>query len=117
MILGPRVGMSGTVICAGKSIEIGEGTILGAGAMVVDNDFHAPEGQWDWSDSADVPGETAKPVKIGRGVFIGARAMVLKGVTINNDKAIVTVQFTGVSKDISLEKVNGDWKISTGPTG
>jgi len=45
------------------------------------------------------------------------RSAVLKGVTINNDKAIVTVQFTGVSKDISLQKVNGDWKISTGPTG
>jgi len=45
------------------------------------------------------------------------RSAVLKGVTINGDKAITTVQFTGVSKDISLEKANGDWKISTGPTG
>jgi Domain of unknown function (DUF4878) len=45
------------------------------------------------------------------------RSAVLKGVTINGDKAITTVQFTGVSKDISLQKVNGDWKISTGPTG
>lgn len=45
------------------------------------------------------------------------RSAVLKGVTINSDKAIVTVQFTGASKDISLQKVNGDWRISTGPTG
>ncbi|HEX6493189.1 MAG TPA: hypothetical protein VF112_06730 [Candidatus Dormibacteraeota bacterium] len=45
------------------------------------------------------------------------RSAVLKGVTINGDKALVTVQFTGVNKDISLEKMNGDWKISTGPTG
>jgi hypothetical protein len=45
------------------------------------------------------------------------RSAVLKGVTINGDKAVVTVQFTGASKDISLQKVGGDWKISTGPTG
>jgi len=45
------------------------------------------------------------------------RSAVLKGVTVNDDKAIVTVQFIGASKDISLQKVNGDWKISSGPTG
>jgi ketosteroid isomerase-like protein len=45
------------------------------------------------------------------------RSAVLKNVNINGDTAIVTVQFTGVSKDISLRKVNGDWRISTGPTG
>src|SRR5438552_12752670 len=35
LILGRGVGMSGSAVCAGNSIEIGEGTILGAGAMVV----------------------------------------------------------------------------------
>ena len=45
------------------------------------------------------------------------RSAVLKGVTLNDDKAIVTVQFVGASKDISLQKVSGDWKISSGPTG
>jgi hypothetical protein len=43
------------------------------------------------------------------------RSAVLQGVTINGDSALVTVQFTGVNKDISLRKVSGDWKISTGP--
>jgi len=79
LTLGPGVGISGSVLCAGTSIQIGEQTILGAGAMVLDNDFHFPFGEWSWgTDSAS----TARPIKIGRGVFIGARAIVLKGVTI-----------------------------------
>jgi hypothetical protein len=45
------------------------------------------------------------------------RSAVLKGVTVNGNDASVTVQFTGVSKDIALKKVNGDWKIATGPVG
>jgi acetyltransferase-like isoleucine patch superfamily enzyme len=83
--LGPRVGMSSTAICAGASVEIGEGTILGAGAMVIDNDFHIPTGEWGWATESLA---NARPVRIGRGVFIGARAIVLKGVTIG-DRAVI----------------------------
>jgi hypothetical protein len=43
------------------------------------------------------------------------RSAVLQGVTISGDTALVTVQFTGVKKDISLRKISGDWRISTGP--
>jgi len=85
LIVGKNAGMSGTIIVAGNSVTIGEGTIFGSGAMVVDNDFHAPEGEWGWRGEHV---EGARPVKIGRGVFIGARAMVLKGVTIG-DHAVV----------------------------
>jgi len=85
LILARRVGLSATVLCAGSSIEIGEGTILGSGAMVLDNDFHVPSGDWGWADGC---GKTARPIRIGRGVFIGARAIVLKGVTIG-DRAVV----------------------------
>lgn len=85
LILGQRVAISGTVLCAGLRIEIGEGTIIGSGAMVIDNDFHAPRGQWDWGD--DYLG-SARPVRIGRGVFVGARAVILKGVTIG-DRAVI----------------------------
>jgi acetyltransferase-like isoleucine patch superfamily enzyme len=85
IVLAQRVGLSGAVICAAKSIEIGESTILGSGAMVVDTDFHQPTGEWEWNDDFAV---AAEPVKIGRGVFIGARAIVLKGVTIG-DRAVV----------------------------
>lgn len=83
--LGPGVGISGSVLCAGLSIEIGEGTILGSGSMVLDNDFHSPSGEWGWCGDNRT---NARPVKIGRGVFIGARAIVLKGVTIG-DRAVV----------------------------
>lgn len=85
LILGPRVGLSGTVLCAGAAIEVGEGTIFGSGAMVIDNDFHAPKGEWDWA--ADYQAN-ARPVRIGRGAFVGARAIILKGVTIG-DRAVI----------------------------
>ena len=88
LVLGRGVGLSGTVLCAADSIEVGEGTIFGSGAMVLDNDFHLPAGEWGWNSEAMLSGTTARPVKIGRGVFIGARAIVLKGVTIG-DRAVV----------------------------
>ena len=95
LILGPGVGMSGTVLCAGVSIEIGEQTILGAGAMVLDNDFHVPSGAFGWKEEYRT---NAKPVKIGRGVFVGARAIILKGVTIG-DRARIGAGAV-VTKDI-----------------
>ena len=85
LILARNVGMTATVICAGLSIRIGENTMFGAGAMVFDNDFHAPQGEAGWRDEHCT---NARPVVIGRGVFIGTRALVLKGVTIG-DRAIV----------------------------
>ena len=85
LLLAHRVGLSGAAICAGLSIEIGEETIIGAGAMIIDNDFHQPCGEWDWSLDCRTG---ARPIKIGRGVFIGARAIILKGVTIG-DRAVV----------------------------
>lgn len=93
--LGTAVAIGGAVLCAGSSIEIGEQTIIGAGAMVIDNDFHRPLGQWAWeADSVS----TARPIRIGRGVFIGARAIVLKGVTIG-DRAVVGAGAV-VTKDV-----------------
>ncbi len=85
LILGSGVGLSGAALCAGLHIEIGEGSILGAGAMVIDNDFHQPLGEWGWSNDSQTG---ARAVKVGRGVFIGARAIILKGVTIG-DRAII----------------------------
>jgi acetyltransferase-like isoleucine patch superfamily enzyme len=73
------------VLCAGNSIQIGQQTILGAGAMVLDTDMHAPIGDFDWRVEFVT---NSKPVKIGRGVFIGARAIILKGVNIG-DRALI----------------------------
>ena len=79
LILGDRVGLSSSTIVSGSSIEIGEDTILGAGSMVLDNDFHALGPGFSWLTEYS---KNSKPVKIGRGCFIGARSIILKGVTL-----------------------------------
>ena len=83
--IGPYVGVSGVCISAASEIRIGEGTIIGADAMILDNDFHLPLPDWRW---ANATAETARPIHIGRGCFIGTRAIILKGVTIG-DGAVV----------------------------
>jgi acetyltransferase-like isoleucine patch superfamily enzyme len=84
LILEANVGLSGVAICAGKSIRIGSGTIIGSGAMIWDNDFHSfQDGAW----VNDYTGR-ARPVEIGNSVFIGARAIILKGVTIGDGAVI-----------------------------
>jgi len=100
LILKEGVGISGAVICAGSRIEIGEGTILGAGAMVIDNDFHQPVGEWGWSSDCATG---ARPIKVGRGVFIGARAIVLKGVTIG-DRAVIGAGAV-ITKDVPARHI------------
>ncbi len=98
--LANNVGLSGAVICAGKSIFIGENTIIGSGAMIFDNDFHVPEGEWGWGNDSE---KGARPVHIGRGVFIGARAIILKGVTIG-DRAVIGAGAV-VAKDVPARTV------------
>jgi len=96
LILENRVGLSGAVLCAGKSIRIGEGTILGSGAMILDNDFHVfDESAQSWKNEYCA---NARPVSIGRYVFIGARAIILKGVTIG-DRAMIGAGAV-VTKDV-----------------
>lgn len=95
LILERNSGMSGTVICAGKSIRIGEGTIIGSGAMIFDNDFHELDENLNWRNEYE---KNARPIRIGRHVFIGARAIILKGVTIG-DRAVVGAGAV-VSKDV-----------------
>jgi hypothetical protein len=103
LILGGSTGLSGTVLCAGASIEVGEGTIFGSGAMVIDTDFHVPSGEWGWSEDPAIFGEVARPVRIGRGVFVGARAIILKGVTIG-DRAVIGAGAV-VTKDVPAGQV------------
>lgn len=85
LIFERNVGLSGAVVCAGKSIQIGRGTIVGSGAMILDNDFHALDAEAGWRNEYV---ENARAIRIGELVFIGARAIVLKGVTIG-DRAII----------------------------
>ena len=100
LTLGDRVGLSSSVIVAGNSIEIGEDTILGAGSMVLDNDFHAPGPGFSWLTEYS---KNSKPVKIGRGCFIGARSIILKGVTLG-DRVIIGAGSV-VTKDVPAYSV------------
>jgi len=95
IMLGRGVGLSSTSVSAAQRIHIGEGTFVGAGSLIFDNDFHSPVGEWNWGDAAP---NNPKPIIIGRGVFIGARAIILKGVTIG-DRAVVAAGAV-VTKDI-----------------
>jgi acetyltransferase-like isoleucine patch superfamily enzyme len=101
IVFAPYVGVSSCSICAAASIRIGEGTFVGADAMIFDNDFHAPVGEFRWGPHA-AP-DNPKPIVIGAGVFIGARALVLKGVTIGN-RAIVGAGAV-VTKDVPARHI------------
>lgn len=79
------VGMSSTLICAAIRVEIGEGTLIGGGCMILDTDFHPRSAEGRWLTD---PVKVAKPVSIGKHCFIGARSIILKGVTVGNGAVI-----------------------------
>lgn len=102
LVIGPQCAASGTTIVAARSIHIGEQTIIGAGAMIIDTDFHRLNDNGTWGN--DFEG-TARPVTIGESVFIGARAIILKGVSVG-DRAIVGAGAV-VAKDVPADSVVG----------
>ena len=85
--IGKDVGMSGGVICAAVSIEIGDGCLLGANVTVVDTDFHEVR-SLDRRYAAIPTPSHEDSVRIGRNVFLGAGAVILKGVTIGDDSVV-----------------------------
>lgn len=100
LLVGANAGMSGAVVCAGKHISIGEGTIIGSGAMILDNDFHELDALGRWRDEHV---SNARPIRIGAQVFIGARAIILKGVTIG-DRAVIGAGAV-VTQDVPSEHI------------
>jgi acetyltransferase-like isoleucine patch superfamily enzyme len=85
IILHDNVGLSSCLICSATKVEIGEDTIIGGGAMILDTDFHPRLDTGNWGSDAK---EVSRPVSIGRQCFIGARAIILKGVSIGDGAVI-----------------------------
>lgn len=86
IIIGAESGLSGTTICASKSVRIGQRCLVGADVIISDTDFHPmmPEGRRYRSETE----AAAEPVEIGNDVFVGARVVILKGVSIGNGSVI-----------------------------
>lgn len=70
----------GSSISAHLSVRIGDGSLIGQYAIVMDCDYHA-------AGDPESHGE-AKPVVIGERVWLGARVTILKGVTIGTGAVI-----------------------------
>jgi acetyltransferase-like isoleucine patch superfamily enzyme len=81
IILHDNVGLSSCLICAATLVEVGEGTIIGGGAMILDTDFHPRGADGNWLND---PQAVSRAVRIGKRCFIGSRAIVLKGVTMGD---------------------------------
>jgi len=100
--IGADTGLSGVVICAAISIEIGSECLFGADVQIFDTDFHAlsPENRRH-NNSAECIGSA--PVIIEDNVFIGAGSKVMKGVTIGKNSVIGAGSI--VSKDIPANSI------------
>jgi acetyltransferase-like isoleucine patch superfamily enzyme len=84
--IGNNVGISGATLVATKGITVGERTLIGAAALVLDSDFHPLDPAQ--RRNHETAGAKSAPVQIGSDVFIGARAIILKGVTIGDGAVI-----------------------------
>ena len=70
-----------------NGIRIGRHTLIGADALILDNDMHYPRSGARWGSTLGKP-EQGQPISIGEGCFIGARATILKGVTIGSGSVV-----------------------------
>jgi len=83
--IGNDVGISGGSIVSAESIEIGDGTLIGANTTIIDTDFHPLNNPKRRYETKDVQ---SKAIKIGKNVFIGMNCIILKGSVIP-DNAVV----------------------------
>ena len=86
--IGSDSGLSGAVIVAARQVAVGDRCLIGAGAMVVDTDFHPVAAGDEPRRHASLASADSDVVNIGDDVFIGARAIVLKGASIGNGSVV-----------------------------
>lgn len=87
LYVGDDSGLSGTTICAARSVHIGKGVLLGANVAIFDTDFHAksPENRRYCTDPEKI---AVKPVKISDNVFVGVNSVITKGVNIGTNSIV-----------------------------
>jgi hypothetical protein len=83
--IGAGVGMSGVTVCAQTRITIGDRVMVGAGATLVDTDFHPLSATRRFEAPTDGRSEA---IEIGADCFIGMHAIILKGARIGDGAAI-----------------------------
>ena len=101
LAIGNNVGISGSTLCASKSIIIGNNVLIGSGCLITDSDSHP----MDWKERIN-GGENKTSwsgIVIEDNVFIGARSIVLKGVTIG--EGAVVGAGSVVTKDVPANTV------------
>lgn len=84
--IGNNVGISGATIYARKGIYIGDNTLIGGNAKILDNDFHPIEVEARNSDDKDMI--RASEVIIGNNCFIGCNVLILKGTRIGDGSVV-----------------------------
>lgn len=82
VIIGNNVGISGATIYARNSIEIGDNTLIGGNAKILDNDFHPIEIEARNNDIKEKI--LSKPIKIGKNCFVGCNSIILKGTELGD---------------------------------
>ena len=87
IILEDGCGIRGATLVCVNGIRIGRHTLIGADALILDNDMHYPRSGARWGSTLGQP-EQGQPISIGEGCFIGARATILKGVTIGSGSVV-----------------------------
>lgn len=80
-------GMSGAIICATKSVRIGNNTALGVNVKIYDTDFHSID-PIKRVNQTSIKDAKSSAISIGNYVWIAADSIILKGVNIQ-DYAVV----------------------------
>lgn len=84
--VGDGAAFSAATLVACSGIYVGQRTLIGAEAMLLDSDFHPLDPQQRRMHPTE--GAATRPIRLGNDVFVGARALILKGVTIGDGAVI-----------------------------
>ena len=85
LTIGKNFAMTGGVLVAAESINIGNSVNIGANTTILDTDFHPLNPK---ERKINPQHALTSPVQIGDNVFIGMDCLILKGVTIGEGTVI-----------------------------